>query len=189
MSADTRIRLAISVGGVAIIVTHIVFPWLEIDYVTVVLLIIAIFPWLPKILQSAKFPGGWEFTFREMEDKVRRQADQLQTQQHRQDRLQEDVDALRFLLTGFVSQFEIGHLRKLAGSERFTYVRGPNKDDRFVGEVIRLWDFGLVSKKPNITTFWDIPLEGDLKEYAEITQRGRDYLVMRDQFDGEKKSV
>ena len=138
------------------------------DSVTIALLIAALFPWIPSIASSVEFPGGWKFEFRELEAKTAR--------------LQKDVDALRFLILGFVSQFEIVHLMKLAKDEPFRYERGANRDNTFVNELIRLWNFGLIAmiSKQNAAMLWNIPLSGNLKDYVEITQRGRDYLKLRD---------
>lgn len=134
------------------------------DNITVALLIATLFPWIPSLVSSAEFPGGWKVVFRELEAKTAR--------------LQEDVDALRFLITGFVTQFEIVHLRKLATDEPFPFERSETRDDRFVNELIRLWDFGLISKKNNID-LWKLPISGNLKDYVEINQRGRYYLKLR----------
>jgi len=159
------LRYSVTLGAVVLLLVRFFRPnILPADAITIALLIAALFPWIPSLVSSAEFPGGWKFVFRELEAKT--------------SRLQEDVDALRFLITGFVSQFEIVHLRKLATDEHFPFVRGERKDDRFVNELIRLWDFGLIAKK-NVDTLWDIPLSGNLKDYVEITQRGRDYLKLR----------
>jgi hypothetical protein len=108
---------------------------------------------------------------------------QLQEVRQKQERLKEELDALRFLLTGFVTKFEIGHLEKLLLEGPFDYKRGENKDDRFVHELIRLWDFRLIDKR-NVGTFWDIPLTGNLKDYAEITEDGRQYLALLQEVKG-----
>jgi hypothetical protein len=107
---------------------------------------------------------------------------QIQEVRQNQDRLQGEVDALRFLVTGFVNEYEIVHLKKLADGGIFDYERGMNKDDSFIKEIIRLRDFGLIEK--HITTsIWDIPPRGNLKDYVRITQRGRDYLKLRKQIN------
>jgi hypothetical protein len=107
---------------------------------------------------------------------------QIQEVQQNQDRLQGEVDALRFLVTGFVNDYELVHLTKLADDGPFDYHRGPNRDDRFVQELVRLRDFGLVEKY-NVASMWDIPLRGNLKDYIRITQRGREYLKLRKQVE------
>lgn len=92
--------------------------------------------------------------------------------------LRKDVDALRFLVTGFVTECEFMQLKKLATEQPFDYRRGAGRDDRFVQELIRLWDFGLIDRK-NIQSWYDLPLSGDLRDYAVIKARGRDYLRLR----------
>lgn len=106
---------------------------------------------------------------------------QIQEVRQNQDRLQGEVDALRFLVAGFVNDYEIIHLSKLADDGIFAYERSPSRDDnRFVLQLTRLKDVGLI-EKCGVTSLWDIPLSGNLKDYVKITQRGRDYLKLRRQ--------
>jgi hypothetical protein len=99
--------------------------------------------------------------------------------QEKQEELRRDVDTLAFLVSGFVTDWELEHLRKLAASEPFPYQWGGSRDDRFLNELIRLRDLGLI--KRNLRSMWDLPREGNLKDFIEITSRGREYLRIRDQ--------
>jgi len=45
-----------------------VFPDLKIDAITLGLLIVAVLPWLTSLIESAKFPGGWEIKFRDLKE-------------------------------------------------------------------------------------------------------------------------
>ena len=85
---------------------------------------------------------------------------------------------MRFLVSGFVTEREFNHLTKLAGDSLFEYRRGAGQDDRFTNELIRLRDFGLISKR-NGGFVRDIPESGDLRQYTEITERGGTYLKLR----------
>ena len=40
---------------------------MKIDIVTLGLVVVAALPWLSAILESAKFPGGWEVKFRDLQ--------------------------------------------------------------------------------------------------------------------------
>lgn len=70
----TRIRIGISVISVLIIVLHISFPDLDIDGVTLGLVILAVIPWLAPIFKSLEFPGGWKVEFQDL-IKVQNDAD------------------------------------------------------------------------------------------------------------------
>ena len=48
-----------------LIIIHAIFPEFAIDNITIALIIIILFPWLIPYLSKAKFPGGFEFDFRE----------------------------------------------------------------------------------------------------------------------------
>ncbi len=53
-----QVKIAITLGTIAIAIVHICFPTLGIDTTTLVLIGIAIFPWIFPILKSIEFPGG-----------------------------------------------------------------------------------------------------------------------------------
>jgi hypothetical protein len=54
--------------ALALVVVHLVWPALKVDAITITLLILAGVPWLAPLVSSAKFPGGWEITFRDVAD-------------------------------------------------------------------------------------------------------------------------
>ncbi len=47
---------------------HAICPNIKIDSITLGLFIIAILPWITSIIESAKFPGGWEIKFRDLKE-------------------------------------------------------------------------------------------------------------------------
>jgi hypothetical protein len=94
------------------------------------------------------------------------------------------MDALRFLVSGFVNDHEIMHLQNLAKDGPFHYDQGASRNDRFTNEIIRLRDFGLV-KKLFDEALWDIPLRGDLKKFVVLTERGRTYLALRSEMNAQ----
>ena len=67
MSNHTTVKIIISVAALALIVSRWVWPKLDIDAISIGLLIVAALPWLSSILESAKLPGGWEIKFRDLE--------------------------------------------------------------------------------------------------------------------------
>ena len=87
MAWDTNIisinwlKLTVSASAIFVIVVRIIFPNLRIDSITFGLMLVAILPWLSELIESAKFPGGWEVKFRDVKaagDKVTSTADPTQ---------------------------------------------------------------------------------------------------------------
>jgi len=64
----------ITLGALAVALTHLLWPSLAIDAITLILIGIAVVPWLAPIFRSLEFPGGWKFEFAE----VRRAAEQAE---------------------------------------------------------------------------------------------------------------
>lgn len=92
-------------------------------------------------------------------------------------RLQGEVEALRFLIKFFVNKYELDHLRKLAGDGAFPYERWV----RFDEELRHLRALGLLETYPG-QGITNMPASGDLKEHLAITEDGRSYLRLRDQW-------
>lgn len=62
------LRAVISVTAIGTIVLRVFMPELKIDTVTLALMAIAILPWMSELIESAKFPGGWEIKFRDVQN-------------------------------------------------------------------------------------------------------------------------
>jgi hypothetical protein len=97
---------------------------------------------------------------------------------------QEEIDVLKFLVSGYVTDFELVHLQKLASPQPFPYNRG----DTFIEELKRLWQLGLVGKIQSDWYFRGLPDSGNLKHYLTITDRGRTYLTLRAHVNMDQKS-
>ena len=54
------ISVIVTVAALALAVLHVIFPSAKIDAVTLVLLAIAVVPWLAPILKTIELPGGWK---------------------------------------------------------------------------------------------------------------------------------
>jgi hypothetical protein len=63
----TWLKGIISGLAISVIWLRVWKPDLKIDAVTFGLIIVAILPWLSELIESAKFPGGWEIKFRDLE--------------------------------------------------------------------------------------------------------------------------
>lgn len=63
------VGVAVSAVAVAAAVVHVVRPDLKIDTITVVLLVVALLPWLGHLLDSIEMPGGWKVKYRTLEQR------------------------------------------------------------------------------------------------------------------------
>ena len=63
----TWLKVAISLVATCAIVLRLIWPDIKIDVIALGLLIVAVLPWLSSLLESAKFPGGWEIKFRDVQ--------------------------------------------------------------------------------------------------------------------------
>ena len=60
-------RLLISAIALTLLLLRFIRPNLPIDATTVGLLVVLLLPWCGSLIKSAKLPGGWEVTFREVD--------------------------------------------------------------------------------------------------------------------------
>src|SRR2546425_7369148 len=63
-------KLVISLLAIVLVLVRLVFPDLQIDAVTLGLLVLAVLPWLASFIKSAEFPGGWKIEFRDVQAAV-----------------------------------------------------------------------------------------------------------------------
>ncbi|HEY9740099.1 MAG TPA: hypothetical protein V6C90_06375 [Coleofasciculaceae cyanobacterium] len=80
-----------------------------------------------------------------------------------------------FLVKNLLNPYEWEHLKKLAIGVPFPY----KKQYEFEVELRRLRTLDFIQTKPG-KTIRGIPDEGDLRDYLEITERGRDYISLRE---------
>jgi hypothetical protein len=69
------IKIVISILAFIIALIHITWPDLSIDYITLTLFIIAIFPWSVPLLKSLEFPGGLKIEFNNELEKTTKRAE------------------------------------------------------------------------------------------------------------------
>jgi len=62
------LKAIISIAAIAVIVIRIVYPEVKIDAITFGLIVVAVLPWLSELIDTAKFPGGWEVKFRDLRE-------------------------------------------------------------------------------------------------------------------------
>lgn len=68
-----KVSITITIVAVLLAVAHLIFPNVEIDNTTLILLVIAVLPWLAPIFKSVELPGGLKIEFQELE-KAREEA-------------------------------------------------------------------------------------------------------------------
>lgn len=66
------LKITVSVAASLLALAHIFVPAVTVDIIGVALLLIALIPWLAPFLESVELPGGWKFTFQELEDTTAR---------------------------------------------------------------------------------------------------------------------
>lgn len=76
MTSKKRIKLIISIGATLTAVAHLIFPKVSIDIITVVLIALAIIPWLETLFKSVELPGGVKLEFQELE-KIEKEAKKI----------------------------------------------------------------------------------------------------------------
>ena len=69
-----RVRQVVTLGALLLALVHILFPWIAIDGVALVLIVIAVVPWLAPLFRSLELPGGWKVEFQDLQ-KVAAKAD------------------------------------------------------------------------------------------------------------------
>lgn len=76
MTPKKRIKLIISIGATLVAAAHLIFPKVSIDIITVVLIALAIIPWLETLFKSVELPGGVKLEFQELE-KIEKEAKKI----------------------------------------------------------------------------------------------------------------
>lgn len=59
--------IVITLIAIVGVISRLIWPDIKIDSITIGLLFIALIPWLPNYIKSAKLPGGWEINFQNLE--------------------------------------------------------------------------------------------------------------------------
>jgi hypothetical protein len=163
-----RLWARIIVSGVAIAL--IVARCLGVDAVdntVLLLLVIALIPWLHLFLTRAEMPGGWRLEFRE-----------LRRQQEMQSR---EIEELRFLIETVVTLEELQILQRLNSDQPYL-VQVDASSPFFAGELARLRALGLIQGHPGRgrrTLLVNDGQKREVKEHFFITDKGKEYLRFR----------
>lgn len=67
MNAKQTLKIIITITAVGLATVHIIFPKINIDNITVILIGMALIPWVEPLFKSVGLPGGISFRFQELE--------------------------------------------------------------------------------------------------------------------------
>jgi len=85
----------LTLGALVLVVVHLIWPHVRIDSITLVLLAVALLPWLSPLFKSIELPGGWKFEFQEFKRQVTQDLEdkeqKVQTLADRVDRVESAV--------------------------------------------------------------------------------------------------
>ena len=162
-------RLLSPIVVIVIIVARAWFPSSLTDSVTLVLIIVAVLPWLALFLESAQF-GSASLKFRQLEE--------------RQEQQEYQIRALQFLVRNYVSEDELGHLRKLASDDSVFEFTQSTTTKFFEQELNRLRAMRLIANRQGKYLHDLISQQSaNVKDYFVIREKGRKYLDLLDEFE------
>ncbi len=69
---QTGLKVGISLAAAILVGVRLIWPDLKIDFITIGLFIVGILPWFASLIQKAKLPGGWEITFRDVQEAAKK---------------------------------------------------------------------------------------------------------------------
>jgi len=172
LKSSTLVAKAV-VTGVALLALflHLLSDKTRLDTPGLVLVFLALVPWLASVISRAELPGGWKLEFQAVKTEQRRQA--------------QEIDALKFLVSNFLTEPECRHLEGLS-SEKPYRARRDGTTSYFEMEMRRLRALGFIQGRPDqgVRSLLRAMTEAsgkevDVKDHFEITARGRDYLRLR----------
>lgn len=67
MTKGEGVKYSITILAIGFAIAHLLLPGLEIDVVTLILIVVALVPWLAPVFKSLELPGGIKFEFSELE--------------------------------------------------------------------------------------------------------------------------
>lgn len=62
-----RLRQVLTLGALALALAHLIWPTMAIDSITVVLVLVALVPWVAPLFKTLEFPGGWKVEFQDLQ--------------------------------------------------------------------------------------------------------------------------
>ncbi len=167
---DTLLRSLVTGAALTLLVFYVGLVESRIDAVNAGLVVLAMLPWISRLLEGAVFAGRWEAQFREM--------------QAEQEKHKAELAKLRFLAAYHVTEHEREYLGKLAHGEPFVFVR-ESMPAYFDTELRRLLGNGLIDALPGKGVDSLLRDAGEVREHFCISERGRAYVRLREELESE----
>jgi hypothetical protein len=162
-SKSWLLKLGVTVTSLGLLVVH-AFVGFTADTTTVVLLGLAALPWVATTIEELELPGQWRIKFHDLSQ--------------RQTHLEDDVEALMFLLAHFLNKRQLDILRHL-DQPTPSYRLEVNPSDQFFRfDFSQLMNLGLIEPIDQGRWLFDNPGWRDAAEYHRITEQGRRYLTL-----------
>lgn len=76
MESYRKVQFGITASALVVAIVHLWKPNLNIDSITVVLIVVAIVPWLAPLFRSMELPGGFKFEFNDFE-RIKKEAKEV----------------------------------------------------------------------------------------------------------------
>lgn len=152
---------------------------MNIDAVTLGLLVVAVLPWFSDLLQSAKLPGGWEVNFREIKNKQDFIENNQQKQSEKINEQEKQIQRLALLMNSFLSQNQLECLRAMAINNVFWFDRNSGVVEQAKEDIRRLFAAGFISRRPGHgfrTLFDQEEPKQNVNDHFCITDQGRQFL-------------
>ena len=156
--------IIISILSIAALTLHLKSSnEIKFDVPALVLLFLAIIPWLSLFLDNATLPGGWRIEFRKLKEQQNKQESEIE-------------DITNFLFDNFLRGYELEQLNNLNSPDRFSYTfqGGFEKELRNLIElklIERHPGKGIRSAKKDMSPF------NDLRKHFFVTDKGKWYLA------------
>jgi hypothetical protein len=140
-SSRAVLVIALTGGGLALAIIHVARPSLKIDTTTLILLGVALLPWLGTVLDSVELPGGFKAKFREQLAQVKEQVAKIENivfsgaTPEQEQRLRKAINAFKAYLAGLgltVTDFEPYVTVRDRPYRGFASAYGPDKNTIFV---------------------------------------------------------
>lgn len=159
--------LIISILSLFLLAAHLL-GWnnIKFDSPALVLLFIALVPWLSRFIDDATLPGGWRIAFRKLEDRQAIQESDLD-------------DIIDFLFDNFLNGNELMQLKKLSSRKKFNF----KFQGDFEKELRNLLSLNLIDRHPRMgvrTAKRDLGDDNNLHDHFFITEKGLTYLARRE---------
>jgi hypothetical protein len=162
-SKSLLFKFGVTVTALALLVVH-AFVNFAADTTTIILLALAALPWFATMIEELELPGQWRIKFHDLSQ--------------RQTHLEDDVEALMFLLAHFLNKRQLDILRHLDQPTPSYPVEINPADQFFRLDFSQLLNLGLIEPIDPNKWLFDNPGRRDAAHYHRITEQGRRYLTL-----------